>query len=114
MFSQNNKRLFTQIKIKIGERKTIIVAILAVINALREKYVNVLTSSEVLTERDSKERKKLNEMFGLNVTNAKNENFRRYEIVYGDSLSFEGGLLRNLLKKILKYLLMIFNVVKNV
>ena len=45
--------MFTQIK--TGEGKTTIVAILASINALRGKYVDVLTSSEILAERDSKE-----------------------------------------------------------
>ena len=47
--------LFTQIK--TGEGKTIIVAMLAAIKAIRGKYVDVLTSSEILAERDANEKK---------------------------------------------------------
>ena len=97
LFSPKNKGLFTQIK--TGEGKTTIVAMLAAIYALRGKFVDVLTSSEVLAERDSKEKKKFYSMFNLNVTHAKNEKFHKYNIVYGDTLCFEGDLLRTIFKK---------------
>ena len=38
-------------------------------------------------------------MFNLKVTHAKNENFHKYNIVYGDSLCFEGDILRSLFDK---------------
>ena len=79
--------------------KTTIVAMLAAIYALRGKYVDVLTSSEVLAERDSKEKKKFYSMFNLSVTHAKNEKFHKYNIVYGDALCFEGDLLRTIFQK---------------
>ena len=97
LFSPKNKGLFTQIK--TGEGKTTIVAILATINALRGKYVDVLTSSEILAERDSKEKQKFYSMFNLSVTHAKNDHFHKYNIVYGDTLSFEGDLLRKLFRE---------------
>ena len=78
LFSPKNKGLFTQIK--TGEGKTTIVAILATINALRGKYVDVLTSSEILAERDSKEKQKFYSMFNLSVTHAKNDHFHKYNI----------------------------------
>ena len=92
-----NKGLFTQIK--TGEGKTTIVAMLAAIIALRGKYVDVLTSSEVLAERDANEKKKFYSLFNLSVTHAKEDDFQGYNIVYGDSLSFEGSLLRILFRK---------------
>ena len=97
LFTPRNQGLFTQIK--TGEGKTTIVAMLASINALRGKYVDVLTSSEILAERDSKEKQKFYQMFNLRVTHARNENFHKYNIVYGDSLSFEGDILRTLFRK---------------
>jgi len=97
LFSPKNKGLFTQIK--TGEGKTTIVAILATINALKGKYVDILTSSEILAERDSKEKEKFYSMFNLTVTHAKNDHFHKYNIVYGDSLSFEGDLLRTLFRE---------------
>ena len=97
LFSPKKKGLFTQIK--TGEGKTTIVAMLATIKALRGKYVDILTSSEVLAERDSKEKQKFYSMFNLKVTHAKKEKFHRYNIVYGDSLSFEGDILRALFIK---------------
>ena len=38
-------------------------------------------------------------MFNLKVTHAKKDNFHKYNIVYGDTLSFEGDLLRRLFRK---------------
>lgn len=96
LFSPKNKGLFTQIK--TGEGKATIVSILVTINALRGKFV-VLTSSEILAERNSKEKQKFYSMFNLKVTHAKKGNFHKYNIVYGDSLCFEGDFLRTLFEK---------------
>ena len=38
-------------------------------------------------------------MFNLKVTHAKREKFHKYNIVYGDSLSFEGDILRTIFEK---------------
>ena len=90
-----------------GEGKTIIIAFLATIKALEGKKVDILTSSCVLAERDAKEMKDFYKLFGLSVDYCKTnndkelkenklENFQCYnaDIVYGDTLSFEGDILR--------------------
>ena len=97
LFTPKDKGLFTQIK--TGEGKTTIVAMLAAIKALRGNFVDVLTSSEILAERDSEEKKIFYSLLGLSVTHAKNEFFHGYNIVYGDTTSFEGDFLRNILGK---------------
>ncbi len=97
LFTPKNKGLFTQIK--TGEGKTTIVAILATINALRGKKVDVLTSSEVLAETNAKEKQKFYSLFNLNVTHARKNKFHKFDIVYGDTLSFEGDFLRVLFER---------------
>ena len=72
---------------------------LAAIKALRGNFVDVLTSSEILAERDSEEKKIFYSLLGLSVTHAKNEFFHGYNIVYGDTTSFEGDFLRCILGK---------------
>ena len=104
LFKDANKGLIEQIY--TGEGKTIIISFLATIKALEGKKVDILTSSCVLAERDAKEMKEFYNLFGLSVDYCKTnndiendsnlENFKCYNanIVYGDSLSFEGDILR--------------------
>ena len=105
LFKDVNKGLIEQIN--TGEGKTIIIAFLAIIKALEGKKIDILTSSCVLAERDAKEMKDFYNLFGLSVDYCKTNNdkelrenklehFNCYnaDIVYGDTLSFEGDILR--------------------
>ena len=92
-------------EVKTGEGKTIIIAFLAVIYCLQGKKVDILTSSPVLAERDSLSLKIFYSYYDLTTDycrvqkkiNEKNNNFSYYDtnICYGDSLSFEGDILRS-------------------
>ena len=92
-------------EVKTGEGKTIIIAFLAVIYCLEGKKVDILTSSPVLAERDSLSLKIFYSYYGLTTDycrvqkkiDEKNNNFSYYDsnICYGDSLSFEGDILRS-------------------
>ena len=105
LFKDINKGLIEQIF--TGEGKSIIISFLATIKALEGKKVDILTSSCVLSERDAVEMKDFYDLFGLTVDYCKTnndkdlnqyhfENFKCYDanIVYGDTLSFEGDILR--------------------
>ena len=105
LFKDKNKGLIEQIY--TGEGKTIIISFLAVIKALEGKKVDILTSSCVLAERDAKELKEFYNFFGLSVDYCKSnidkelsenkmENFECYnaDIIYGNTLSFQGDILR--------------------
>ena len=105
LFKEKNKGLIEQIF--TGEGKSIIISFLAIIKALEGKKIEILTSSSVLEERDSKEMEKFYRLFGLpvnyctkfdpnsnqNKKNLENECYSA-DIVYGDTLSFEGDILR--------------------
>ena len=98
-------------QINTGEGKSCIISFLAVYISLKEKKkIDILTSSPVLAKRDSKIFKEFYKCFNLTVdyTSDHNENAKEnnriftqnsyecYEanIVYGDTLSFEGDILR--------------------
>ena len=92
-------------EVKTGEGKTIIIAFLAIIHCLKGNKVDILTSSSVLAERDSLNLKNLYSYYNLTCDYCrvqkkiygKNNNFSFYnaDICYGDSLSFEGDILRS-------------------
>ena len=112
LFKQKDSGLIEEIL--TGEGKTIIISFLAVIKAFQGKKVDILTSSTVLAERDSNEMRNFYNYFGLSVdycnkdfretfrntyledVKERQECFKCYnaDIVYGDSLSFEGDILR--------------------
>ena len=105
LLKETDKGLIEQIN--TGEGKSIIIAFLAIIKAIEGKKVDILTSSCVLAERDALKMKKLYDLFGLSVGYCKinndielSENKLKYfkcydaDIVYGDTLSFEGDILR--------------------
>ena len=97
-----NKELIEEVK--TGEGKSTIIMFLATIKALKGKKVDILTSSPVLAERDSKQNKQFYEYFGLTCDychedeDNKNEslvyNCYNSNIVYGTILSFAGDYLR--------------------
>jgi preprotein translocase subunit SecA len=103
LLESNKKGLIEEIK--TGEGKTIIIAFLAVIYCLKGKKVDILTSSSVLAERDSLNLKIFYSYYSLTTDycrvqktiNGKYNNFSFYNvnICYGDSLSFEGDILRS-------------------
>ena len=94
LLSPKNKGLFAQIK--TGEGKSSIVAVLATVKALYNEYVDVLSSSIVLAQRDAKEKKSFYKIFGLSVSNTDKKNAYKKNIVYGDSMGFEGEILREI------------------
>ena len=91
LLSQKNKGVFAQIK--TGQGKSIIIAVLAVIKSLFVKYVDILTSSIELASRDSKEHKNFYKIFNLNTSCANEENPYIDNVVYTDTLKFEGEIL---------------------
>lgn len=95
ILSPKNKGVFAQIK--TGEGKSTIVSVIAVIKALQNKYVDILSSSIVLAQRDKEEKKSFYEYFNLSVGSSDDDddNISLYEknIVYGDALMFEGDIL---------------------
>ena len=103
LLESNEKGLIEEIK--TGEGKTIIIAFLAVIYCLKGKKVDILTSSSVLAERDSLNLKIFYSYYSLTTDycriqkkiDGKYNNFSFYNvnICYGDSLSFEGDILRS-------------------
>jgi preprotein translocase subunit SecA len=105
LYKDKSKGLIEQIP--TGEGKTSISSFLAVIKALEGKKVDIITSSLVLAERDAKLLRNFYDLFGLSVDfcrdidpNSKTDN--KYlenkcyiaDILYGDTLSFEGDILR--------------------
>ncbi|CAG0894755.1 unnamed protein product, partial [Cyprideis torosa] len=91
------------LEVATGEGKSTIICILAIINALRGKKVDVITSSPVLAERDAKQKAKLYRMFSL--TCADNNDKTAYlkgrkdcykaDIVYGEMSQFQFDILRD-------------------
>ena len=91
------------LQLATGEGKSVIVCILAIINALKDTNVNVITSSPVLAERDAKSNEKLYKMFGLTCSD-NNEKLiyskglrpcYNSNIVYGDISQFQFDTLRH-------------------
>jgi preprotein translocase subunit SecA len=93
----------TLLQLATGEGKSIIICILAIINALKHEYVNVITSSSVLAERDAKNNEKLYKIFGLTCSsnNEKSVYIKgprpcyKSNIVYGDISQFQFDTLRD-------------------
>jgi len=61
----NNRDQGRLLQVATGEGKSTIVSVLAIINGLKGKKVDIVTSSPVLAERDAKERRSFYKMFGL-------------------------------------------------
>ena len=86
-------------QIYTGEGKSTTVAVLAIVQVFQGKQVDIVTSSDVLAQRDSKEKSELFDYF--NMTCAENcsdfnsgpKSCYRKDIVYGDTLNFQGDIL---------------------
>ncbi|CAF1267992.1 unnamed protein product, partial [Didymodactylos carnosus] len=91
------------LQVATGEGKSTIVCILAIINALKNKQVHVITSSPVLAERDSKQKMKLFKMFHLTCSDNNDKTVYLYgrkdcytaDIVYGEVSQFQFDTLRD-------------------
>ncbi|OZG32131.1 helicase-related protein [Rickettsia endosymbiont of Culicoides newsteadi] len=90
------------IQVATGEGKSTTSAMLAVVLALRGEKVDIITSSQVLAQRDALERKEFFAMFNLQVehnTSEEKGKLPRYcysaNVVYGDVSNFQGDLLRD-------------------
>ena len=91
------------LQILTGEGKSTVVSMLAVIKALQNEHVDIITSSITLAKRDAHERKSFYDYF--NVTVAHNNDETSYtsgpkqcyqsDIVYGNSSQFQFDLLRH-------------------
>lgn len=92
------------LEVLTGEGKTLTISFLALYLAILGNKVDILTSSPVLAERDSKNRKKFFKRFGISCDfcradskNNKENMFECYkaDIVYGDGISLIGDILRH-------------------
>ncbi|CAF1444874.1 unnamed protein product [Adineta steineri] len=91
------------LQVATGEGKSTIVCILAIINALKNKQVHVITSSPVLAERDSKHKVELFKMFHLTCNDNNDKTIYLYgrkdcytaDIVYGEISQFLFDTLRD-------------------
>ena len=98
--AENDKGRLLQVG--TGEGKTTIISILAIFHALKGKKVDIITSSPVLAERDSKEKAKLYSMFDLQCSDnndrlnytAGPKTCYKSEIVYGEVSQFQFDTLR--------------------
>ena len=100
----NNKNKGLIAEVKTGEGKSLIIMFLATLKALQGKKVDIITSSPVLAERDSKQNQQFFSAFGLTCDfchedeNKLQDNFSyqcyNKDIVYGTVLSFAGDYLR--------------------
>ncbi len=91
-------------QIATGEGKSAIIAILAVIQALQGKKVDIVTSSAVLAKRDADYYRSFYEMFNLKAASNEDDRYttglkRCYaddiHIVYGDASNFQFDILRH-------------------
>ena len=96
IYKETNKGLIEEIA--TGEGKSIIIASLSIYYALRNKYVDVITSGYTLAQRDSKKFTKLFSLFNLTTSYPRNFESEPYKanILYGTFLEFEGDILREL------------------
>ena len=100
----NNKNKGLIAQVKTGEGKSLIIMFLATLKALQGKKVDILTSSPVLAERDSRQNQQFFAAFGLTCDfcheddDTINDSFSyqcyNKDIGYGTVLSFAGDYLR--------------------
>ncbi|ORX47663.1 ankyrin [Piromyces finnis] len=85
-------------QIKTGEGKSMIIAILALSNALMGYFVDVITSTHYLAKRDQIKFKKLFSLFGVSSSNLAKQYLIKEDyngiILYGTNTDFEFTLLR--------------------
>ncbi|KAL4499876.1 hypothetical protein ABPG72_015225 [Tetrahymena utriculariae] len=90
------------LQIATGEGKSIIICVVAIILALFNKKVDIITSSQVLAERDAKDKKRLYSVFdisvGCNCDNSYKHGIKecyKKDIVYGSIDQFKFDYLRD-------------------
>jgi superfamily II DNA/RNA helicase len=90
------------LQISTGEGKSCTTAMLAVLNGLKSKNVDVITSSSVLAKRDAEEWSSFYDIFGLtnghNITTGHVAGLKECytkNIVYGDALHYQADTLRD-------------------
>ncbi|CAF4866157.1 unnamed protein product, partial [Rotaria sp. Silwood1] len=101
LFIENERKKQGRLaQIRTGEGKSIIVAMLAVYLSLEssKKYVDIITTSEILAQRDAQEFASFYQMFNLTVGHnchdpSENSNYS-FDIIYGTVTQFAGDLLR--------------------
>ncbi len=85
-------------QIKTGEGKSLIIAMLSLANALMGNFVDIITSTHYLAERDQIQLKKFYEEFGECSSNIIKNNPSKSDyngiIIYGTNTDFEFSLLR--------------------
>ena len=85
-------------QIKTGEGKSLIIAMLSLANALMGNFVDVITSTHYLAERDQKKFKNFFMGFGISSSNIVKNNPSKSDyngiIIYGTNTDFEFSLLR--------------------
>ena len=97
---KNKKTIFKGklAQIKTGEGKSLIIAMLSLANALMGNFVDVITSTHYLAERDQKKFKNLYLQFGISSSNIIKNNPSKSDyngiIIYGTNTDFEFSLLR--------------------
>ena len=84
-------------QIKTGEGKSLIIAMLSLANALMGNFVDVITSTHYLAERDQLKFKKLYDAFGVSSSSITKRNPSKLDyngiILYGTNTDFEFTLL---------------------
>ncbi|KAE9547960.1 hypothetical protein FO519_008827, partial [Halicephalobus sp. NKZ332] len=94
---ESNVNLLSQVN--TGEGKSFIVASIAIIQARRYKFVDIITSSPVLAQRDCAEMTKLYEAMNLNVSHncdedtEKRKQSYKADVIYGEISRFQRDYL---------------------
>jgi hypothetical protein len=91
------------LQILTGEGKSTVVSMLAVIKALNNLHVDIITSSMTLARRDAHERKSFYDYFDITVSHNNDETSYssgpkecyKADVVYGNSSQFQFDLLRH-------------------
>ena len=96
MIKDNGKGIIEEIS--PGEGKSAIISCLSIYYGLKNRKVDIISSSRTLVIRDSFEFKELFQVFDLSVDYVKDENPGPYkaDILYGTFLDFEGDLLKEI------------------
>lgn len=94
----NSKNTLAQVS--TGEGKSLVVVTLAIIKALANEKVNIITSSKVLAKRDAEMYKDIYELCGLTVGHNSSENieerrkvYSNCQVIYGDLANFQRDYL---------------------
>ncbi|CAM4968317.1 unnamed protein product [Rotaria socialis] len=90
------------LQVGTGEGESTIISVLAVVHALKGENVDIITSSPVLAERDSKEKEKFYRMFDLQCSDNNDraiyltgpKSCYKKQIVYGKAAQFQFDTLR--------------------